>query len=226
MGLIHMQDILPLIGVPLPPPGRSSYNIPCPCCDENPRKRHLNINLKKDVFRCPRCGFSGGVFDLYAHYEGIPRAAVRDALLTRLDVRGDIEHYRPSRDREPVTEECPLTDIDSRNATYQALLSQLTLASDHRANLLSRGLSPDEIERLNYKTTPVIGMSTIAKKLLADGHYLTGVPGFYRKAGEWTFYLRMARYPDSRSRYTRTDSGASDPQRQCYQTQVSLGVKC
>lgn len=30
-------------------------------------------------------------------------------------------------------------------------------------------------------------MSTIAKKLLADGHYLTGVPGFYRKAGEWTF---------------------------------------
>lgn len=187
MGLIHMQDILPLIGVPLPPPGRSSYNIPCPCCDENPRKRHLNINLKKDVFRCPRCGFSGGVFDLYAHYEGIPRAAVRDALLTRLDVRGNIEHYRPSRDREPVTEECPLTDIDSRNATYQALLSQLTLASDHRANLLSRGLSPDEIERLNYKTTPVIGMSTIAKKLLAEGHYLTGVPGFYRKAGEWTF---------------------------------------
>lgn len=187
MGLIHMQDILPLIGVPLPPPGRSSYNIPCPCCDENSRKRHLNINLKKDVFRCPRCGFSGGVFDLYAHYEGIPRSAVKDALFARLDVRGEIVSNRPSRDKEPVTEECPLTDIDLRNATYQALLSHLTLASDHRANLLSRGLSTEEIERLNYKTTPVVGMSMIAKKLLADGHYLAGVPGFYRKDGEWTF---------------------------------------
>ena len=187
MGLIHMHDILPLIGVPLPPPGRSSYNIQCPCCDENARKRHLNINLKKDVFRCPRCGFSGGVFDLYAYYEGIPRAAVRDALLTRLDVRGDIESYRPARDKEPVSEECPLTDIDLRDATYQALLSQLTLASDHRANLLSRGLSTEVIERLNYKTTPFVGMNMIAKKLLADGHYLAGVPGFYRKNGDWTF---------------------------------------
>ena len=182
-----MQDILPLIGVPMPPPGKSSYNVQCPCCDENPRKQHLNINLKKDVFRCPRCGFSGGVFDLYAHYEGIPRAAVRDALVARLDIRGDIKSYHPARDKEPVSEGCPLTDIDLRHATYEALLAQLTLASDHRANLLARGLTPEDIARLNYKTTPVVGMHTIAQKLLADGHYLAGVPGFFRKHDEWTF---------------------------------------
>lgn len=185
--MIHMQDILPLIGVPLPPPGRSSYNIPCPCCDENPRKRHLNINLKKDVFRCPRCGFSGGVFDLYAHYEGIPRESVRDALIARLDIRGDIKGYHPAKNREPDSEGCPLTDIDTRSATYEALLSQLTLASDHQANLLSRGLTFEEIVRLGYRTTPVVGMSAIAKKLLANGYYLAGVPGFCRKDGEWTF---------------------------------------
>ena len=68
MELFHMADIIPLIGLPPPPSGRSSYNIPCPCCDDEPGKRHLNINLKKDVFRCPRCGFSGGIFDLYAYY--------------------------------------------------------------------------------------------------------------------------------------------------------------
>lgn len=191
MDLIHMQDILPLIDVPQPVPGRSSYNIPCPCCDDNPRKRHLNINLKKDVFRCPRCGFSGGVFDLYAHYENIPRAAVREALIARLDMRGEIKRSRPARDREPAAEECPLTDVDLRDSTYRALLSQLTLASDHRANLLARGLSSDEINRLDYKTTPVVGMGIIAKKLLADGHYLAGVPGFYRKDGEWTFITEM-----------------------------------
>lgn len=44
----QMNDILPLLPIPQPPIGRSSYNIPCPVCDHaGSRKRHLNINLKK-----------------------------------------------------------------------------------------------------------------------------------------------------------------------------------
>lgn len=50
---IHIYDIIPLIGIPEPPSGRHSYNISCPCCDTNPRGKHLNINLTKDVFCCP-----------------------------------------------------------------------------------------------------------------------------------------------------------------------------
>lgn len=90
MELFHMSDIIPILGLPYPPAGRSDYNIPCPCCDDNPRKKHLNINLRRDVFRCPRCGFAGGVFDLYAHYTGIPRDSVRAALIERLNVQGQI----------------------------------------------------------------------------------------------------------------------------------------
>ena len=59
---IHITDIIPLIDIPYPPNGRRNYNIPCPCCDNGPREKHLNINLNKDVFCCPRCHFSGGVF--------------------------------------------------------------------------------------------------------------------------------------------------------------------
>lgn len=185
MDIIHMSDIIPLLGLPYPPSGRSSYNIPCPCCDDGPRKKHLNINMQKDVFRCPRCGFSGGVFDLYAQYTGISRDTVRETLLTRLDIQGDIP--RPPKPKVIVVPECPPTDIDARNETYSALLSKLTLASDHRQNLLNRGLPEDEIVRLGYKTTPVVGMSSIAKQLLADGLYLAGVPGFFQKDGRWTF---------------------------------------
>lgn len=47
MDIFHMSDIIPLLGLPYPPYGRSAYNISCPCCDDNPRKKHLNINLKK-----------------------------------------------------------------------------------------------------------------------------------------------------------------------------------
>ena len=191
MEFFHMEDIIPLIGIPEPPPGRSDYNIPCPCCDYKPRKKHLNINLKKDVFRCPRCGFNGGVFDLYAYYTGIPRESVREALIARLDVRGEMP--RPKKKTEPpATPECPLTDIDARHATYEALLGQLSLASDHQENLLqenllSRGLSLEMIQELGYKTTPVMGMTAIAKHLQEAGYYLSGVPGFYRKDGKWSF---------------------------------------
>lgn len=188
MELIHMADILPLIGVPSPPYGRSSYNIPCPCCDDSPRKKHLNINLEKDVFRCPRCGFSGGIFDLYAHYAGIDRSNAREALLERLNMPGT---WRKGQQPEPQYTgeiECPVTDIDTRHETYSALLERLSLASDHRENLLSRGLSSEEIDRLGYRTTPVVGLSSISKQLISDGLYLAGVPGFYRaEDGKWTF---------------------------------------
>ena len=50
MDIFHMSDIIPQIGLPYPPYGRSNYNVPCPCCDDEPHAKHLNINLQKDVF--------------------------------------------------------------------------------------------------------------------------------------------------------------------------------
>ena len=47
----HMSDVIPLLGLPTPPAGKISYYIPCPCCDDKPKSRHLNVNLRKDVFR-------------------------------------------------------------------------------------------------------------------------------------------------------------------------------
>lgn len=183
----HMTDILPLLNLPYPPQGRSSYYIQCPCCDDNPRKKHLNINLQKDVFRCPRCGVYGGIFDLYALYTGVPRDEVRDVLIGKLGRPETI-----ARPKKTVVSqenpECPLTDVDSRHATYTALLEKLSLAQDHEKNLLNRGLTKLDITRLGYKTTPVVGMSAIARQLQSEGYYLAGVPGFYRdSSGKWTF---------------------------------------
>ena len=86
-------------------------------------------------------------------------------------------------------EENPLTGVEERHATYTALLQSLTLASDHRENLLSRGLSPEEIHRLGYKTTPVLGFSSLAKRLREKGLYLAGVPGFYKNQSQWTLKI-------------------------------------
>ena len=186
MEIFHMWDIISLLGLPMPS-GRSSYYIQCPCCDENPRKKHLNINLKKEVFRCPRCGISGGIFDLYALYTGVSRDKVKEELVERL---GPPELITKQKKKviPDQKEECPLADITLRNNAYTALLSKLSLAADHKESLLSRGLKEPDIERLGYKTTPIVGMSAIAKQLQSEGLSLAGVPGFYRdKNGTWTF---------------------------------------
>ena len=72
MDIFHMSDIIPLIGLPYPPYGRSNYNVPCTCCDDEPHAKHLNINLQKNVFRCPRCGFSGGISICMHTIRGLP----------------------------------------------------------------------------------------------------------------------------------------------------------
>ena len=187
MEIFHMWDIVSLLGLPMPPSGKSSYYIQCPCCDESPRKRHLNINLKKEVYRCPRCGISGGIFDLYALYTGVARDKVRKELVERLGSPELIA--RPKKKIVSQTKvECPIIDVESRHNTYSALLSMLSLAADHKENLLNRGLKEQDIVRLGYKTTPVVGMSAIARQLQSDGLYIAGVPGFYRdKNGSWTF---------------------------------------
>ena len=188
METFYMTDLIPLLGLPNPPYGQTSYYVQCPCCDENPRKRHLNINLAKDVFRCPRCGVSGGIFDLYSLYTGVPRDKVYSALVERLKPSIITNRQKVKVVPQAVIKEYPITDIETRHATYSALLSKLTLSNDHLNNLRNRGFTDEEIRENGYKTTPVAGLQAIAKQLRAEGYYLSGVPGFYRTDDDiWTF---------------------------------------
>lgn len=41
-----------------------SLDVDCPLCDDH--KGKMNLNLQKNVFRCNRCGESGGMLNLYA----------------------------------------------------------------------------------------------------------------------------------------------------------------
>lgn len=194
MEIFHMTDIIPLLPLESPPRGKSAYYVPCPHCDRRGRKkdRHLNINLTKDVYRCALCGWNGGIFDLYAYYTGTSRDNVRDELIRRLG-KGDTASkkerpYSAALPSPPEITTSPAADIEVRHTAYNTLLSMLTLAGDHKLNLLGRGLSESVIINNGYKTTPMVGGKIIAKRLLESGCLLEGVPGFYKdKTGVWTF---------------------------------------
>lgn len=75
------------------------------------------------------------------------------------------------------------------SAAYSAILSQLTLSAEHRAQLLRRGLSEAQIRSGQYRTLPMSGRAAIARAVLDRvGDVATAVPGIVRKsdADYWT----------------------------------------
>lgn len=187
MGIFYITDVIDLLNLPRPPHGKSAYYIQCPCCDDKPKGRHLNINIKKNVFRCPRCGVSGGVFDLYSLYTGLPRDNVRSELEKHLGFPNRIARKKKHIEKKEVPES-PLAGIKERHQTYRELLSMLSLSKDHKKNLTQRGFTDHEIEQFGYRTAPVVGLAAITKKLKERGCTLAGVPGFYRtREGEWSY---------------------------------------
>ena len=183
-----ITDVILLLGLPAPPHGRNSYYISCPKCDSG-RKKHLNINLVKNAFRCPRCGENGGIFDLYALYTGVDRRDVKKDLDRRFG-EGDtnLPTWKPPVVAPPPVIESPLADIGVRDAVYRMIIERLSLAPDHKKNLIERGLSETVIAENQYRTSMVAGGTVLARQLMDNGCNLSGIPGFYRnKAGTWTF---------------------------------------
>ena len=148
----QMTDILPLLPIPQPPNGKSAYNIPCPLCDRaGSREKHLNINLKRNVYRCPKCGtIPGWCLRSLCLLHGIPREKVLEDLTARL--QRDISYpagkaaTRKKLQPPPMKPQASLAPLEERDRVYRALLNRLTLAPDHRENLLSRGLTDEAID--------------------------------------------------------------------------------
>lgn len=194
MNIFHIHDVVSVLGLPSAPYGRSDYYIPCPVCDNEKGGKHLNINLKKDVFRCPRCDVSGGMFDLYALFTDTPRDRVRSVLVDALGNPGSARHIqynktvKTSENNKAPVKESDLSSVEIRDTAYRAFLSKLPLASDHRDNLRNRGLKDNEIDSLGYKTLTSKGVTDITRGLYQSGVMLEGVPGFFMtKDNVWTF---------------------------------------
>lgn len=160
------------------------YYIKCPFC--NSKKKPLNINTYKNVFRCNRCGESGSAISLHAKLNGISYDVARESLKEE-GYSSDLVFNE--------TKETEVSPLDIRDAMYRSLLKQLTLSSKHYYDLMERGLSKEDIERFGYKTVPVVGLTTIGEKCYSDmigdvfyndsitAHdvHNTQTPGFYRR---------------------------------------------
>lgn len=76
MEIFHMWDIVSLLGLPMPP-GRSSYYIQCPCCDENPfdmdfaTNHHVQNGYNSLLQLLGNMGFTFGTYLWDPRYKGL-----------------------------------------------------------------------------------------------------------------------------------------------------------
>lgn len=206
--IISLAKAVELLGLTVDPDyGReavptdvSDINILCPKCSGRHERHRLtmNLNFEENVFSCARCHFSGGVYKLVSYYTGWPEREVPERIK-----KGELANYIPA---EHSTLEDKYVDnvsnygrllapISNRDKVYRTLLEHLTLSPDHEDDLLRRGLSKLDIERIGFKSlSRFMDPIRITKRLVTEGVDLRGVPGFgITSSGSWS----MARLPDS-----------------------------
>lgn len=72
MDIFHMSDIIPLIGLPYPSYGRSNYNVPCPCCEDEPHAK-LSTSICRRMYFAVRAVGSPAAFSICMHtIRGLP----------------------------------------------------------------------------------------------------------------------------------------------------------
>ena len=159
----------------------------CPVCGGK-----MGINRKKGVtnhFQDPSCPASGGMLNMYAAVYGCSVKEAKRQMMERLYGSYSAEqkteavkkHMQERKAQQKSVSEEPLRTVEERDATYSAMLGLLTLAKDHRENLVSRGLSAEAVETGCYRTFSYELGGELALKLLEKGLYIYGIPGFYMK---------------------------------------------
>lgn len=163
--------------------GRVSYNVRCPFCDGGESgKYHMNINLEKNVYFCPKCmdamQRNTGALDLYGRVRyGTPLRSNGKELFHKLSLELELNGYqREARPRQRAAEILPAGD-EKLNLAYRALLNlpYLALSEEHLKNLRKRGVDETTARKHGYATLPE------AKKLLDNHARSTAARGWYEK---------------------------------------------
>lgn len=142
----------------------------CPFCRG---KRKFNVNVIKGAWRCNKCGEAGYAVSLHSKLNGL---SYKDALKD-LGSDGYVEIKPKDMSKEPVT-----VSLWARDKAYNTMLQEIVLNPEHRADLLKRGLTLEQIQKNGYKSFPMSSHSLIARKCceeLKGANPRLRLPGFY-----------------------------------------------
>ena len=162
----------------------------------------MNFRIMKggefaNTYHCFCCGASGNMLTLYAELKGLCGAdrfkqayrEIKEALAGRDPYQGVSV---AGKGIVSLKEEQP-ADPEQKDRVYRRLLELLPLTAVHRDKLLMRGFTETEIQKLGFRSTPLSGTESLARKLLREGYSLSGIPGlFVNRQQNWdaAFYKK------------------------------------
>lgn len=152
----------------------------------------LNINYRKNVYGCVKCGAGGGMLDLYGRYYNLTAREAYDEICEKLSLgetakAAETAKFLSIKDMERAAPESIRASEEEIHHTYSTLLFHLSLSKKHLEDLTTRGLTVEQIRHEEYRSTPVFGLKKLTETLLEEGCTVQGVPGFYQdKNGQWT----------------------------------------
>ena len=203
-----ITDVIDYLGMQVSSNKGNKLLFDCPECKRTSNRKEkyhnkLCVFLDGDTFSCPRCGASGYKMDLISFVnDGIKdiselQARRSENIKIMEAYLGGGEAAQPDRSSKPhrarpkkadkpqgVKQE-PIADPKWLDQTYRAVLSCMSLDTLHRNNLLNRGFTDEEIDRLGYVNTPKSQeeMESLKDEILGtlntNGFLYEGVPGFY-----------------------------------------------
>lgn len=183
----NIGDVAYLLRLPVRYKGKVSWDVDCPFCG---KIRKLNLNFKKNVFRCNRCNKSGHMLSLYAKLYHIDTKEAYHEIMNRLHYNIEVPNYKKGekeickKDVEMI--DVPIATEEIRHQTYSMLFSLLVLSEFHEKKLVERGLTQQQIAKNQYRSTPAFGYKNLVKQILKSGCTIKGVPGFYQEQdGAW-----------------------------------------
>lgn len=184
-------DIAALLNLPIRRELADSVYVDCPFCQK--RKGKMNLNFRKNIWRCNRCGEGGHMFQLYARMRNLSVSEAKLELIDRLCDDAGVEPTQTTRAKPVKSEKAPVelsppASPEEIDKTMRALFELLTLTEAHRKHLQEkRGLTDEQIAYLGLKSTASYKLCYyIPQKLSAQGYQIEGVPGFYiGKNGRW-----------------------------------------
>lgn len=173
----------------------------CPFCGDKRGKfsyivkKVSNGKLKENKYRCFNCDAGGNAIDLhmqlnpsseYIGEEGYKK--VCKDIFSALNGNSTFitDHYKMKEEMTHIDEsQTEIRDDESLSQVYMALASILPLRDEHKADLLRRGLTEDDIRKFRFCSVPY-DTKAACRKLISEGLVLEGIPGFYKdRRGEW-----------------------------------------
>ncbi len=156
----------------------------CPFCNDS--KKRLYLNTEMDVFHCQHCKKSGNSITLYAEINGVSNAVAYRELVEQAACDCPPLPFS-QKDLHRKKSENVIKPLEERSRIYSDMLQMLELLPKHRLNLQNRGLSDEALEANLYRSVPKKYGKLYSKVMyeLSCKYDLSGVPGFYRKNGQW-----------------------------------------